>query len=154
MIGAGPRSAVRAWPRVSPSCGPPQLPLRPGDCEPAPRIPPRRSPMLSISGSGHAIASTAAADWQSQAATQPLDAAANRAPVADGVARMLQAAGSRGGEGPVAAPTDGGRELVASEDSVTAGGVRAAYDMQLYREADGSYTLEMDMKVEFDFTEG
>src|SRR5690606_34105538 len=137
-----------------PSCGPPQLPLRPGDCEPAPRIPSRRSPMLSISGSGHAIASTAAADWQSQAATQSLDVAANRAPVADAVPRRLQAAGARGGGGPVAPPAGGGRELVGAGDGVTAGGVRDAYGMQLYRGADGRYTLEMDMKVEFDFTEG
>lgn len=109
--------------------------------------------MLSISGSGNAAPATPI-DWQSQATSRPLDTAANRAPVADGVARMLQAAGPAGAEGRIPMPTEDGRELIASEDSVTAGGVRDAYDMQLYREADGSYTLEMDMKIEFDFTEG
>lgn len=42
-----------------------------------------------------------------------------------------------------AVPTE--RTLVASEDSVQAGGVRDAYDMQLYQETDGSYTLELNM---------
>ena len=78
-----------------------------------------------------------------------LPTAAERAPVADAVARMLGAV--PGASGPTAS---GERELVASEDSVTAGGVRDAYDMQLYREPDGTYTLELDMKVEFDFTDG
>ncbi|WP_242111767.1 hypothetical protein [Luteimonas aquatica] len=83
----------------------------------------------------------------------PASDAAARAPVADGVSRMLAAV-------PAKRPDDGGgapsgeRELVASEDSVTAGGVRDAYDMQLYREADGTYTLELDMKIEFNFQEG
>jgi len=106
--------------------------------------------MLSIHGS----AAARPIDLPPQATTPPRDASATRAPVADGVARMLRA---------IPLPDDGGgrtplpgdeRELVASEDSVTAGGVRDAYDMQLYREPDGSYTLEMDMKIEFDFTEG
>lgn len=106
--------------------------------------------MLSISGSGNA------------AALHPLDARgavdapasndpATRAPVADGMARMLRAVPPDGGATPGGT---GERELVASEDSVTAGGVRDAYDMQLYREPDGSHTLELDMKIEFDFTEG
>lgn len=80
-----------------------------------------------------------------------LPTAAERAPVADGVARMLRAVPDTGSTGPTAS---GERELVASEDSVAAGGVRDAYGMELYREADGSYTLELDMKIEFDFTEG
>ena len=104
--------------------------------------------MLSINGS------TAARpiDLPPQATTPPLDNASTRAPVADGVTRMLRAVPSDGGG---RTPLPGGeRELVASEDSVTAGGVRDAYDIQLYREADGSYTLELDMKIEFDFTEG
>ncbi len=105
--------------------------------------------MLSISGSGNA-APIHPIDLPSQG-TQPLDGAAARAPVADGVTRMLHAVPSGGTPSPL--PADG-RELIASEDSVTAGGVRDAYDMQLYREADGSYTLELDMKIEFDFTEG
>lgn len=106
--------------------------------------------MLSISGSGNA------------AALHPLDARgavdapasndpATRAPVADGMARMLRAVPPDGGATPAGT---GERELLASEDSVTAGGVRDAYDMQLYREPDGSHTLELDMKIEFDFTEG
>ncbi|GAA3913141.1 hypothetical protein [Luteimonas lutimaris] len=105
--------------------------------------------MLSISGSGNA-APIHPIDLPSQG-PQPLDNPAARAPVADGVARMLHAVPSGGSPSPL--PT-GERELVASEDSVTAGGVRDAYDMQLYREADGSYTLELDMKIEFDFTRG
>lgn len=105
--------------------------------------------MLSISGS----APTHAVDLPPQAPS-PHAGTTTRAPVADGVARMLEAASARGA-GPSANPPPGGeRELVASEDSVTAGGVRDAYDMNLYREADGSYTLELDMKVEFNFTEG
>lgn len=76
-----------------------------------------------------------------------------RAPVADGVSRILSATSQR----PV--PDDGngssgGRELVASEDSVTAGSHRDAYDLQLYREPDGTYTLELEMKIEFNFEDG
>lgn len=80
-----------------------------------------------------------------------LPTAADRAPVADGVARMLRAVPDTGPSSPI---TPGERELVASEDSVTAGGVRDAYGMELYREADGTYTLELDMKIAFDFTKG
>lgn len=80
-----------------------------------------------------------------------LPSAADRAPVADGVARMLRAVPDTGPSSPIA---PGERELVASEDSVTAGGVRDAYGMELYREADGTYTLELDMKIAFDFTKG
>jgi len=104
--------------------------------------------MLSINGS----AAARPIDLPPQATTPPRGDAANRAPVADGVARMLRAVpGDGGGTTPLPGAE---RELVAAEDSVTAGGVRDAYDMQLYREADGSYTLELDMKVEFDFTTG
>ncbi len=81
--------------------------------------------------------------------TRPEDS--GRAPVAEGIARMLAAATAR------PEPDGGGtgtRELVASEDSVTAGGVRDAYDLKLYREPDGSYTLELNMKIEFDFKTG
>ena len=77
----------------------------------------------------------------------PQPSAAERAPVADAVTRMFAAV-------PADAAASGERELVASEDSVAAGGVRDAYDMRLYREPDGSYTLDLDMKIEFDFTEG
>lgn len=79
-----------------------------------------------------------------------LDDAAARAPVSAGVARMLEAAND-----PVAAaapPPE--RTLVASEDSVQAGGVRDAYDLRMYREPDGSHTLELDMKVGMSFVEG
>ena len=73
-----------------------------------------------------------------------------RGSIASAVGRMLDAAGATAG----AAPASGERTLVANEDSVTAGGVRDAYDLSLYREADGSLTLEANMKVEFNFTEG
>ena len=56
--------------------------------------------------------------------------AAQRAPVSAGVARMLDAAND------------------------PAGGVRDAYDMRMYQETDGSYTLEMNMKVGMSFVEG
>lgn len=100
--------------------------------------------------SSSAIDRTQANSWQPLAQPQGgLPGAAERAPVSAGVARMLEAIAKAVGVAP-----GGERELVASEDSVTAGGVRDAYDMQLYREPDGSYTLELDMKVEFDFTTG
>ncbi len=102
-----------------------------------------------------AIQSRSVSNWPLQAeapATQP--SAAERAPVADGVARMLRAVPDQGTEAGGQSGSTDERELVASEDSVTAGGVRDAYDMQLYREPDGTYTLELDMKIEFDFTNG
>lgn len=102
--------------------------------------------MLDATGS---IDRTQATNWSLQSeplSTQP--GAAERAPVADAVSRMFAAVPEPGGTPPAE------RELVASEDSVTAGGVRDAYDMRMYREPDGTYTLELDMKVEFDFTEG
>ena len=91
--------------------------------------------------------------WQppTSFSSNSLPTAAERAPVADGVARMLGAL-RPADENP--APTGGARELVASEDSVTAGGHRDAYDLRLYREPDGSYTLELNMKIEFDFQDG
>lgn len=104
--------------------------------------------MLSISGSAPAHP----VDLPSQAPSQ-LGNPVARAPVADGVARMLHAASAHAAPSATPAPA-GERELVASEDSVTAGGVRDAYDMNLYRETDGSYTLEMDMRIGFDFTRG
>src|SRR5690606_13076526 len=74
--------------------------------------------------------------WQPDAAPvrDGLATAADRTSVAGGVARMLEAANQA-----AAVPgRDGGeRTLLASEDSVTAGGVRDAYDLQLFREADG-----------------
>jgi len=81
-------------------------------------------------------------------ASRALPSASDRTSVSEGVGRMLGAIAG------AAATTSAGRELVASEDSVTAGGVRDAYDLQLYREPDGSFTLELAMKIEFDFTEG
>ena len=89
-------------------------------------------------------------------ATQPLYSpptvsdAAQRAPVSAGVARMLDAANDPAGG--AAPPSE--RTLVASEDSVQAGGVRDAYDMRMYQETDGSFTLEMNMKVGMSFVEG
>lgn len=47
---------------------------------------------------------------------------------------MLQATGDTARN--ATPPTE--RTLVASEDSVQAGGVRDAYDMQMYQETDGS----------------
>lgn len=86
--------------------------------------------------------------YEPQAA--PSNLAAERAPVSAGVGRMLAAAGAAAG----GSKGTGEREVVASEDSASAGGVRDAYDLKLYREADSSYTLEMDMKIEFDFVDG
>jgi hypothetical protein len=68
--------------------------------------------------------------------------------IADGIRRLLEAASGS----PQAQPAT--RELVASEDSVDAGIARDAYDLNLYRETDGSYTLEMEMNIEFSFQEG
>ena len=82
--------------------------------------------------------------------TPSLPTAADRAPVSGGVGRMLDAANENAQS--TAVPTE--RTLVTSEDSVQAGGVRDAYDMQLYQETDGSYTLELNMKVGMDFVEG
>jgi hypothetical protein len=76
----------------------------------------------------------------------------SRAPVADGVARMLNAIPEPGGD-PAAAQA-GKRKLVAKEDSVDAGGAHDAYDLKLYREPDGKYTLELDMGVELTFEKG
>lgn len=74
-----------------------------------------------------------------------------RASIADGIARLLgiPRPDSGGAEG-----TSGERQLVASEDSVTAGGKRDAYDLRLYREPDGRMTLEMEMTIEFSFENG
>lgn len=96
------------------------------------------------------IGSSHAAQPLAYAQAEPPATGSLRAPVADGVARMLTAARpipDDGGGG-------GGRERVASEDSVTAGSHRDAYDLQLYREPDGSYTLELEMKIEFNFKDG
>lgn len=91
--------------------------------------------------------------WQPDAAPvrDGLATAADRTSVAGGVARMLDAANQA-----AAAPgRDGGeRTLLASEDSVTAGGVRDAYDLQLFREADGTLTLDMAMAIDFNFVDG
>lgn len=91
--------------------------------------------------------------WQPEAAPlrDGLATAADRTSVADGVSRMLAAA-DRAGAG--LGRETGGRELVASEDSVTAGGVRDAYDLQLYRNPDGTYVLELDMSIDFNFVDG
>ena len=92
--------------------------------------------------------------WQPEAlpVRDGLASATDRTSVAGGVSRMLAAvphfdAGTPGGPALE-------RELVASEDSVTAGGVRDAYDLQLYRNADGTYTLELDMAIDFNFVDG
>lgn len=109
--------------------------------------------MLNATDSSHvATAHFAAQDVAAAATSQAnaLPSAAERAPVSDGVQRMLQAASNAAVQ--LAAPSE--RTLVASEDSVQAGGVRDAYDMQLYQEADGTYTLELNMKVGMDFVEG
>lgn len=107
--------------------------------------------MLNATDSSQA---SAAAQYAAAAApvshADVLPSAADRAPVSGGVSRMLQAANDNA----VATPVPTERTLVASEDSVQAGGVRDAYDMQLYQEADGSYTLELNMKVGMDFVEG
>ena len=108
--------------------------------------------MLSPVDPSFSASAAHAAVQGSQSAYSPpaLTDAAARAPVSAGVARMLEAAGA-----PAAAsalPTE--RTLVASEDSVQAGGVRDAYDLRMYQETDGSYTLELNMKVGMSFVEG
>ncbi|MCW5579747.1 MAG: hypothetical protein KIS72_00140 [Luteimonas sp.] len=90
--------------------------------------------------------------WEPSLPNAADTAALQRAPVSGGVQRMLSAVPTP--DAVPTAPASGERELVASEDSVQAGGVRDAYDVKLYREADGRYTLEMDMKIEFTFQEG
>lgn len=93
-----------------------------------------------------------AASWRPDAMSTSLQ----RASVADGVGRMLEAvrtavdAAASGAK----ASAPGGRELVATEDSVDVGGHRDAYELRLYREADGTYTLELHMKIEFSFEDG
>ncbi|MEN1956628.1 hypothetical protein [Luteimonas changyuni] len=100
-----------------------------------------------------------AANWRPDAMQTTLQ----RAPVADGVERMfdtVREAGKAvadalgpersGGKG----EASGERELVATEDSVDVGGHRDAYELHLYRESDGSYTLELHMKIEFNFEDG
>lgn len=81
---------------------------------------------------------------------QPLDQAPRQAPIAGGVSRMLEAA-SADGASLSRTGIAGERELVSSEDSVTAGWSRDAYDLRLYREPEGGYTLEMNMKIDFKF---
>ena len=76
-------------------------------------------------------------------------ASAQPARVSDSVARMFGAIPAPAGPAGIEE-----RVLVASEDSVTAGSHRDAYDLRLYREPDGTYTLELDMKIEFDFQDG
>ena len=76
--------------------------------------------------------------------------AAQRAPVSEGVARMFAAVPAK----PAPEETQGERTLVASENSVQAGGVRDAYDMSLYQEADGTYSLDMNMDIEMNFVTG
>ena len=98
----------------------------------------------------------AAASWRDDAASTSLQ----RAPVADGVGRMFDAiqrgdaAGGKAVDAAAKPDKAGGRELVATEDSVDVGGHRDAYELRLYREADGTYTLELHMKIEFNFEDG
>lgn len=107
---------------------------------------------MSLSIDAGSIASTFLGATSSAAAPQE-PAIAPRASVADGVSRMFASLLPGAGDG-AGAGTDGGRELIASEDSVTAGGHRDAYDLRLYREPDGRVTLEMDMTIEFSFENG
>ena len=53
-------------------------------------------------------------------------------------------------------PAPNGRTLVSSENSVTAGplGVKDAYDLRLYKEPGGAYTLEVRMGLDFNFKDG
>lgn len=95
-----------------------------------------------------------ASNWRQDSAP-----ALQRAPVADGVGRMfeaarLAAAAAAAAAGAASGATGGERELVATETSVDAGGKRDAYDLHLYREPDGTYTLELHMKIEFNFVDG
>jgi hypothetical protein len=106
------------------------------------------------------VALDAAAHWREQ----PQPDGPQRAPVADGVGRMLDTL--RGLVGGTPAPAGGAidgvggpercgsRELISVEDSVDVGGHRDAYELRLYREADGTYTLELHMKIEFSFEDG
>lgn len=50
----------------------------------------------------------------------------------------------------------GERTLIASDNAVTAGSLNVddAYDLRLYKEADGNYTAEVYMKLDFDFRNG
>lgn len=74
----------------------------------------------------------------------------------EAIASILEKLGIGGGDAPPATPPTEGRTLVESDNAVTAAplGVRDAYDLQLYREADGGYTLEVHMGIDFNFTEG
>lgn len=103
--------------------------------------------MLSVSGSTAASIPVEPLDRLPASATDA-SLQTQRAPVAEGVQRMLRAVPTGGGS------PAGERTLVASEDSATAGGVHDAYDLRLYQEPGGSYTLELDMKVELNFQEG
>lgn len=108
--------------------------------------------MLGIGNDLNASTLAGLAPQQEVAAVRDsLASATDRTSVADGVARMLSAAGQAAS---VPGRDAGERTLLASEDSVTAGGVRDAYDLQLYREADGSLTLDMDMAIDFNFLDG
>lgn len=73
--------------------------------------------------------------------------------IKDAIQSMLEKLGL--GDGPAPTPQEG-RTLVESENAVTADplGVKDAYDLQLYREANGDYTLEVHMGIDFDFKEG
>lgn len=106
-------------------------------------------------GIGNEINASTLSDlaWQPDAAPvgDGAASAADRTSLAEGVARMLVAADRAAA---VPGREAGERTLLASEDSVTAGGVRDAYDLQLYREADGSLTLDMDMAIDFNFVDG
>lgn len=101
-----------------------------------------------------AVSDVRPSHWPSVAELPPsgdgLPTAQDRTSPAQGLQRVLRAVPAPA----VDTGATGERELVASEDSVTAGGVRDAYDMRLYREADGKYTVELDMKIEFEFTTG
>lgn len=96
-----------------------------------------------------------AASVLSSASSPAHEPPAQRASIADGISRLLGAFRADGGttQSNGSAAT-GQRELVASEDSVTAGGKRDAYDLRLYREPDGRLTLEMEMTIEFSFEDG
>jgi len=61
-----------------------------------------------------------------------------------------------GDEGGGSAPQADERKLVQSDNAITADplGVKDAYDLQLYREPSGDYTLEVHMGVDFNFNQG
>lgn len=69
---------------------------------------------------------------------------------------ILEKLGIGGGDAPPTAPPADGRTLVQSDNALTANplGVRDAYDLQLYREPGGDYTLEVHMGIDFNFTQG